>query len=196
MLGPEVTLAAMKSGEFSEGSRNVDETWELISTERHADEALSTILAIDSWVAEKGGERRVRLTKRYVLDANGVLSTRLEVVNSSHEALRTRLAVELNLSLGPDPAQQSLVVRGQTISLTDQNDMEKVDRMRIEGPLSSLDIEIQPAARLWHFPVETLHKHERQKTLVVQGVCLVFQWPIELWGKEKDRVYITLNTVE
>ena len=197
MLGPEVTLASMKSGAFREGTRNsLDETWELVSAERHADEALSTILSVESWVAEKGGERRIRLTKRYVLDANGVLTMRLEVVNRSHEALRTRLAIELNLTLGPDPKQQSLVIRGQTLATTDENDMEKVDRMRIEGPLASLDIEVQPAARLWHFPVETLHKHQLQQCLVVQGVCLVFQWPIELWGKGKDRVYITLTTVD
>jgi 4-alpha-glucanotransferase len=194
-LGVDVTREQMQQGIYAEAGRFPEGAWQLVTAEAHDDEAASAILTQDVHVAEAGGEHRARLTKRYVLRREPVLEMRLEIDNRDHEALRTRLAVMLNLSLSADASQQQLVLPDHRTGIHRAGEVTSVESLRLEGPLASLRMDVSRAARLWHFPIQTVHQDGGIRKFAVQGVCLVFLWPIELWGKESDRVRIALTAI-
>ena len=196
MIGPEVTLEDIQRGTLHEVGRGVqDAVWELVTTERRGDDVLRAMFSTD--VMLNGDDKaRVRLHKRYTLRRDPTVEVRVEVANRTHQALRTRLTMELNLTLGPDPTQQSLMIDGRRIELSEVGEIPEVDRLHLECAAHKATIEVHRPAKLWHYPIQTFHRHRGHKVGAIQGVCLVLQWAVELWGRERDAVALNLELLE
>jgi hypothetical protein len=41
-----------------------------------------------------------------------------------------------------------------------------------------------------------VHRHRGEKVSLIQGTCLILEWPIELWGRERDAVTFTLELLD
>ncbi len=196
MIGPEVTLSDIQRGTLHEVGRGAqDAVWELVTTERRGDEVLRAMFSTDVTLAGED-EARVRLHKRYTVRRDPVIEVRVEAANRTHQAVRTRLTMELNLTLGPDASQQSLVIDGRTISLSEVGEIPEVDRLHLECSPHRATLEVHRPARLWHYPIRTFHRHRGHRVSAIQGVCLVLQWAVELWGRERDVVALNLELLE
>jgi len=191
LMGAQVRIEDILGGQIPSPTA----TWELITTERRGDDVLRALFS--AGVPQEGDDgASVRLQKRFTIHRKPLVEVRIEVANRTHSALRTRLSVELNLTLGPETDRQSIVVAGRPIPLTDVGEVPNVDRMSLEYAPYRAAIKVHRPAKLTHYPVKTVHRHRGQSVAAVQGVCLVLEWPIELWGRERDAVALTMELLD
>lgn len=196
LIGPDVTISDLQKGTFQSIGKGLKESpWTLVSAERHGEDAVRALLYGDGFIDDLGGERSVRIHKRYTVFREPVVDFRLEVLNRGHEALRTRLALELDLAPTANADTLKIITRDQNHAATSIGDLGDVDVFSLESPEMTVRIELKKPARLWHYPIETVHQDGPKMVLGHQGVCLVLVWPVELWGQEKLKFDVRL-TVE
>jgi hypothetical protein len=192
LIGPEVQLEDLQRGTYAEMGRGLRETpWQLISAERFGDDTVRAILFQDGRIEDLGGEKSVRVQKRYTLHREPALDFRVEINNRGHEVLRARLALELDFA--PALAGDQFLVAGQDRRpVRAPCDMGEVQELRLECPDMTVHLVSRKAARLWSYPIETVHQEYSRMVLGHQGVCVVLVWPVELWGQEKTRFDVRL----
>ena len=196
LLAPDVTLDDLRRGSYTEVGRGFHHRrWTVVTAERHGDDALRANLTADGVIHDPAGERKARLHKRYTLLREPRLEVRLDLINRSHTALRTRLAWELNLSVDSDSSDDILVVGSQRMVLDEQADLGDSDTLAIEGDGLKVEIMLERAARIWTYPVQTVHQHRGEQVVAVQGICIILGWPVELWGQEKARFKATMSVI-
>jgi hypothetical protein len=191
LIGPSATLADVRGGRVPVSPA----IWELITMERLGEDALRALFSTEIH-REGDAEASLRLQKRFTVRREPRLDIRLEIANRTHEAVRTRLTAELNLSLDPDASRQWLQVGRQRISLSDTGELQGVHRLTLEAPPFGVAIALERPAKLAHYPIETVHRHRGEKVSVIQGTCLILEWPVELWGRERDAVSYTLELLD
>lgn len=188
LIGSEVTVEHLQHSRYAELGKGLrDAPWQLVSAERHGEDALRAILFQDGHIEDLGGEKQVRMQKRYTLHREPMLDVRLDVVNRGHEVLRARLALELDLAPAAGGESLYLAHAGERRPLTRAGDAGEVQDVRVEASDLTVHVVLRKAARLWHYPIETVHRSGAELVLGQQGTCLVLVWPIELWGQEKAR---------
>ena len=193
LLSPDVTLDDLRRGSYEEvGHGFHHRRWTVVTAERHGDDALRAIVTAEGTVRGPGGERKARLHKRYTLHREPRLDVRLDMINRSHEALRTRLAWELNLSIDADSSDDIIAVGDRRLVLDEEADLGEADRLAIEGDEIVLEVQLERPARIWMYPVQTVHRHQGEQVAGIQGICLLLNWPVELWGQEKARFKASL----
>jgi hypothetical protein len=192
LIGPEVTLDGLMRGAFARIGRGLgDRPWQLLSADKYGDDSLRALFSAEGTVEDLGGEKAVRLHKRYTLHREPMLDFRVEVTNLGHEALRCRLAVELDLTPSPgDPPW--LVVHQDRRATTSPGDAGEVSELRLESADLTLHLVLRKAARLWHYPVETVHRDRGTLVKGFQAVCMVLVWPVELFTNEKAKFDLRL----
>lgn len=205
LIGPEVTLRDLMRGSYQEIGRGLREApWTLVTAERHGDGAVRALVYGEGTVddfplvageappPDGGGEKLVRMDKRYTLHRDPMLDFRLEVSNRGHEVLRARLALELDLALAVGGELPVLVVGQERRSTTAEGDCGDVQDFRLEAGDATVHVALRKPARLWHYPIETVHQDGGTLVRGHQGVCIVLVWPVELWGQEKTRFDVRL----
>ncbi len=195
-LDARVTLDALRRGTFPDASPtlNVD-SWQVLAAERYGRDAVRCAVAADATVLSAEGEREVRVSKRYTFKAGGVLDVRHEVLNRSEDVLRCRVAVEINLSTMGEPRDGlGLVVGDRPRVLRDMTDDGDAQIARLNAGDMTTVISWDQPARVWHYPIETVEQAGDAWPRVVQGVCIVLIFPLELWGQEKSTATITIAT--
>jgi hypothetical protein len=188
LIGPEVTVQDLQRSNYAELGHGLrDGIWQLVSAERHGEDQVRALLHQDGHIEDLGGDKSVRMQKRYTLHREPMLDFRLEVTNRGHEVLRARLALELDLAPGPGGDALYLVNGGERKAITSLGDSGEVQDLRLEATDLTLHVVLRKPARLWHYPIQTVHQDGARMVLGHQGVCLVLVWPIELWAQEKTR---------
>ena len=191
LIGPRATLADIRGGQVP----LTPGRWELITMDRHGDDALRALFSTEIH-REGEAEASLRLQKRFTVSREPRLEVRFEIANRTHSAVRTRLTAELNLSLDPDASRQSIHVGHQQISSSESGEGLGVQRLRIDAPPFGMAIALERPAKLAHYPIQTVHRHRGEKVSLIQGTCLILEWPIELWGRERDAVTFTLELLD
>jgi hypothetical protein len=158
-------------------------TWELVTTEPGGAGSMRAVLCADSQI----DATPVRLTKVVQLPASGAASVRIEVENRGLEGARGLLSTELFCTLGGkrlmggEDAPLSVTVAGGTEPLDEVVELPELDALGLVGWRARLLVELSPAARVRIEPLE--HGTAR----------LVLSWPVELWGRERERRTVRLN---
>lgn len=167
--------------------------WTVVSSERFGDDALRTMLTAEGSLGES--EQKYRLHKRYSLQRAGALEVRLDLVNRSHEPLRTRFGWEINLALDADAGDDLLVI-GETRRVVDEPmDLGEISEFSLAGEGMQVHLAAERPPRVWVLPVQTLHRDHGQKVTAVQGHALLLQWPVDLWPNEKARFKVVLTVM-
>ncbi len=196
LLAPDVTLDDLRRGSYTEVGRGFHHRrWTVVTAERRGDDALRANLTADGVIQDSAGERKARLHKRYTLLREPRLEVRLDLINRSHAALRTRLAWELNLSVDSDSSDDIFIVGDKRMVLDQQADLGDSDNLAIEGDGLKVEIMLERAARIWTYPVQTVHQHRGRQVTATQGICIILGWPVELWGQEKARFKATMSVI-
>jgi len=192
-LAPSVTLSHVRRGNYMElTTDHCDRSWELLDAERMGDEAVSAQFGCDVLLPGAGGPQPLRLDKRFVLQRDGRLDVRVEVVNRSHDVVRTRLAVEVNLSFPPDTDVPVMHVEGRPIPLNSHGEVQHIDQFQLMSESLTVGVALGPKCRVWHYPIETIYRDQGRRLVRDQGHCVLALWPVELWAKEKARFRISL----
>lgn len=193
ILSPSVTLSHVRRGNYKESTvDHRNQVWEVLEAERLGDEAVSARLGCD--VLIPGAEnQQIRLDKRYVVQRDGRIDVRVEVVNRSHEVLRTRLALEVNLALPPEGDSPVIQVGPSGPKpLKAHGDIQETDTLQILSESLTVAMAFGPKARIWHYPIETIFQDHGVRRICNQGHCILALWPVELWAKEKARFRLSL----
>ncbi len=164
--------------------------WSLVTTEPVGEGSMRAVLCADSQI----DDTPVRLTKVVRLPGPGgqttAASVRLDVENRGLEGARGMLSTELFCTLGGtrlvggEDAALSVTVAGGTEPLDEIVELPELDALGLVGWRARLLIELEPAARVRIEPLE--HGTAR----------LVLTWPVELWGRERERRTVRLNVRE
>jgi alpha-amylase len=146
---------------------------------------------------------RARLTVAYAFHTSQLGETQ----GSAHARAHSRAplhsyywCVELNLTLlaGADPKRYyrfpgkvvENVLLGSRGELTEVKEAYLVD----EWQGIEIRLELEPAARCWRFPIETVSQSEEGMESTYQGSCLVAVWPLTLplSGKQEARIAVEI----
>lgn len=186
LISGEVTVHDLHRSRPSLVGRGLtDGPWSLVTAGRHGEDAVRAQFYRDATVSDPAGERPIRVHKRYTLRKEPTLDVRIEVHNRAHDPLRARIAVEVDLG-EPAPGQSFELFTGDPRrSGRLVHDLGEHDRLSAEGGGLVLDLSTPRPARVWSYPIETVHHDGERMVVGHQGLCLVFVWPVELFGQEK-----------
>ena len=197
-FGPETTLENLRTGRYAEAGDFVGADYQLLAVEDEDPAEVSVNLARDGNVVEGSALRLIRLVKRFVFNADlPSFEVRYEIANRYHEPVRTRFAVGIDLNLdsvlGPDTFLET--GRGVRVPLDQIGELDEITKLSLVDANRGYRITLSPrqAARVWHFPIETVSRSPAGVMPLFQGVALYFWWPMELWGQEKRRVEIGVS---
>jgi len=169
--------------------------WDLITTERQGKDMLRALFST-TVPAEPGREPGVRLQKAFTVHREARIEVQHEVANRTHEALRTRLAVELNLTLGPHRTDQAILLAGRRLPPSAVGEVQEVSRVVLEAGPHRVKIALRRPAKVTHFPLEAAFRRQGQRVATMQGLCLVLEWPIELWGREREAILWSVELLD
>ncbi len=194
-LPDDVTIETLRRGTYAEAAPSLHDTiWEVTAAERYGRDALRTTVTCDATVSAGGSSWDVGVSKRYTVKKGGGLDVRHEVLNRSHDALRLRVAVELNLSLmGSTLDRCGLVVGERPRILDDTGDAGEAQELRLNVGEATTVVRIDKPTRVLHYPIESVEHDGEGWRRVLQGVCILLVWPVELWGQEKAKATITVE---
>ncbi len=194
LIGPDVTVHDLQRGTFKPLAKGLREVpWTLVSAERHGEDSVRALLYGDGTIEEPGTEgHEIRVHKRYTVYREPMIDVRIEVLNRSHAPLRTRLALELDLAPAGSGDALFLVAGKERRSATLVGDLGEREAVSLEAHDLALHLTCKRAARVWHYPIETVHQDGARLVKGHQGVCVVLVWPIELFAEEKIRFEVRL----
>jgi len=160
--------------------------WSLVTTESGGDGSMRAVMCADS--ALDGVP--VRLTKRVLLPDSGPLEVRLDIENRGLQGARAKLSTELFCTLGGprldgrEEASLSVEVAGAKVPLDELIELPEIEAIGLIGWRVRIEFELDPPARVEVEPLE-------------EGASRIsFSWPVELWGRERERRTIRLNIRE
>ncbi len=171
-LEPGATPEQVVAGTAAERATGLaDRLWEVVAAERHGTDAVRAILQRDATVADASGSVRVRVEKRYTLRGR-VISYREELTHRGREVLRVRHAVVLDLFLGGDASTWGVRVADQVGGAREPADRGTAEIVRLEAPGFAISLNLLQPARIWHFPIRTVHQSLGAWHTTVQGLSL------------------------
>lgn len=142
----------------------------------------------------------VGVQKRVTLQAGQErLEVRYSVANEGDRALDTRFGVEANWGLaGGESAEHAFLTLendGERHNLADKAAHDSVTGFAIETPLWGFRIqaEVDRAAGLWRFPLETVSNSEAGFERLYQGTTTLLWWPLKLAAGEAWHVNLTFD---
>lgn len=191
LVGPEVSVVDLQRGSFQELGDLRTGPWTLVSADRHGEMSARATFAGEASLG--GEERHLRIHKRYTLHHDGRLDFKLEIANRGREALRCRLALELDFALSAGGMPPILQVGSERYATTQVGDAGEVMEAALQAEDLTLVIQMLRPARLWLYPIETVHRDGRRLVLGHQGTCIVLVWPVELFTQEKARFDVHLS---
>jgi hypothetical protein len=195
-LGPEATPENFARGRYPEAGDFAGAEYQLLQAEENDQGSILVSLARDGGVNEGTALRLVRVAKRYVFQRDlPVVDVRYEVANRYHEPVRGRFGVELNLNLDSTVQPATFLTSGGArYPVTEPGEILDAEEVAFVGAARGfrLTIQAQPSGRLWYHPIETASRSPKGMRRHFQGVCLLFWWPIELWGLERRRIDLSL----
>ncbi|MEZ4316071.1 MAG: hypothetical protein R3F61_01140 [Myxococcota bacterium] len=168
------------------GDEPAARSWELVTTEPGGDGSMRGVMCADSSL----GGVPVRMTKHVHLPARGPMEVRLDIDNRGHEGARGMLSTELNVTLGgprlegAEEASLSVSVAGGKVPLDEVIELPPIEEVSIIGWRARMELEPTPAARV------------RIEPLPQGAARVVLSWPVELWGRERERRSVRLNLRE
>ncbi|MBN1336551.1 MAG: DUF1926 domain-containing protein [Deltaproteobacteria bacterium] len=198
-LGPQATPANVRIGRYPEEGDFVGACYDVLLAESTATGGPILRLARDGAVHRNGGAHLVRVVKTLHLlpDGRGFEVT-WDVANRLRDPLSTCFSTELTLAMDPreNPAVR-LEVDGQPAGASaDPEAVAARIEWADERARLKVRIGVEPAARVWHFPVETIGPALQEPggwSVFPQGTCLFLSWPLTLWGEERRTFTVTLH---
>jgi alpha-amylase len=201
--GPTTTLENITRGQHDEAGTFLDAPYELLRTEtRPEDGAQLVFLARDGTVRHGIEQRLLRVQKTYVFRVDRPeITVRYELQNRYHDPIQSRFGVELNLNLDSVRSMKRyLKIPGhRRVWLDAIHQADEVSELALH--YADLDFQLQlrvsssvpgQGAHLVHHPVEAPRRTAKGYTVGFQGTCLIFDWPLDLWGHEPATFEITL----
>ncbi|MCB9676033.1 MAG: DUF1926 domain-containing protein [Alphaproteobacteria bacterium] len=168
------------------GDTGAAATWDLVTIEPGGDGSIRGVMCADSAV----NGVPVRMTKHVLLPARGPMEVRIDIDNRGMEGVRGMLSTELYATLGgprlegEEEASLSVEVAGGKVPLDEIIELPAIEQISIIGWRARIELEPRPAARLAIEPLE-------------QGAArVVLSWPVELWGRERERREVAVNVRE
>ncbi len=198
-LAPDATLESLRTSGLVEAGDFLNGEYTVLQQE-FTDAQAACTLARDGAMSEGAALKLVRVQKRFGwLRDRPALDVRYEIENRMHDPVHTRFGIELNFGIGglrgPDYGLEVLRKgKSKTFGLDETVDLSQVreviwfDRHRH----FRLRIQLEQAAHVWSWPIETISRTPRGVGRVFQGTCLIFWWPVEFQGSEAKTLELGL----
>jgi hypothetical protein len=151
------------------------------------------VLVREASVARPGApDGMIQITRRMAFFGDSpTIEVEWELVNRSREPVELHLLVELNVNLdGSIGADRSLHTPGAPPKpWTAVGEVSGVADIGLRfGDLGALlRVQVQPAVRLLHHPIEGPLERDGQIVAAFQGICLGLDFALSLWGEERQR---------
>ncbi len=143
----------------------------------------------------------LQIVKRIRLDADGTLEASYELVAEADRTVAGMFVVESAFALVPAPECEIALLdpvngaKNSVCSPKDRGSWPRASRLQIHTGNDNvkLKMELEPAAEVWRFPIETVSQSEGGAELVYQGSVIAATWPCELQPGEVFRRRLTLR---
>ncbi len=196
-LGEDATLRNFAMGQFPEEGDFVGSSYSLLRVDHHGS-TIRVNLARDGFVssAVPGMDRgSVRLVKRYIfLKTRPVMAVEYEITNRYREPLASRFGVELNLNLDSSRGEKQYLLfdDGTRMDLSQELERESCSHVTWIDEDRGIRFKLspEPDSRLWVVPIETVAPVRGAFHVSFQGMCLLFSWPMSLWGEERRELAV------
>lgn len=189
-----VQLEDLRRGRFDEQSGLRDGQWEVLEAGASGRGQLRCTLTHTGVVHERELVHPVRVTKRYALDHTGLMRVRSEIENTGDKALHTRFAFEVNLGLGHAAADAVLALPdGRMRTLEVAGEAANAERLTLGSRSLPVHFGLSEAARVWYYPLHSVHRDRGHRATELQGFCVVMWWPLRLEPGEKKRFAIQVQ---
>jgi hypothetical protein len=198
-LGPETTLENLARDQHPDEGNFRGQPYELVKAEQLEDGRTVVALARDGQVGRTKEERRlVRVSKHFTLrDDDPSISASYRVSNRFSHPVESRFAVEFTVNLDSVRNINRFVEvdDGRNLALDQSGVFEEVEGARwvLEEEGIELRVGTDTPARLHVLPLDAPVRTPAGCTLGHQGTCLMFSWPIRLWGYETRSFGIDLR---
>ena len=136
--------------------------------------------------AGPAGDVELEVHKHYrLLEGQSGFEVEYHVVHAGGPALAARFGVEWNITFLTAQAEDRWAdfgAHGGRVGLGESLSLSGVDSLVLGDEWLDLAVEteVEPAARVWMHPVETVSLSEAGFERNYQGTCLLFHWPLEL----------------
>ena len=198
-LPPHADLETFYRADFGELGDFVTQPYQVELSQPGTDTVTATLRRQGKvWQSEQ--PIPVMVQKHVTLHAEqGQLKVSYTVANEGDIALDTRFGVEANWGLaGGESAQNaflSLGDDGQQHGLAEKATHDGVTVFTIETPLWGFKVraEVNEAAGMWRFPLETVSNSEAGFERLYQGTTTLLWWPLQLAGGEAWHVNLTFE---
>lgn len=190
LLSDAYTLDNLRRGQAPEEGDFLDGAFQLLSVERERDDEVVALISREgTW---RSGEEvgLMRLAKRYRFRVDPrEIEVEYDIRNRIHRPVKTNLGIELTLNLDskPGPHRFLEVDEERGINLERTLDASGIQEARLVLADQKLRIVVRSdaPARLLSYPVWSVHRGRTAYNRAFQGTCLVWVFPLSLWGHEK-----------
>ena len=194
-LGPEATVDNVKRGLFPELGDFVAMPYHLLRTEPQGG-VMAIHLARDGYVRSTQKTHSIRIVKQFHFRQDRpAFEVVYELSNRYRETMASRFAVEMNLNLDSarGRAQYLWINHHERVDLHKTGVHQSVMEVMLvdEDRPFQFVLYVRPAANVWHYPIETVRETAGGCESSFQGTCVIFWWPLALWGEEKMTIRIT-----
>jgi alpha-amylase len=185
-LGPGTTLENFRDVQYNEEGDFVTGTY---GAEIEQDgESINIILSRDGTVTTETGPRPVRVTKRVIiLPGSADFHVTYTMENTADEELTAVFGSEWNINLLGGGHNPSAYYRVEGMELEDAaldstGEVRNVTKMALGNSWLEIELglELNHAATLWRFPIETVSGSEAGFERTYQGSCILLQWLLKL----------------
>lgn len=196
-LGPGTRLESLRRDQHAQDGDFLHEPYALLSAERRDDGDLLVTMAREGVVQSDGQERLVRVLKRLNFPSGKArIEASYEVANRYREPVGTTFAVGFNLGLDGRLGPQRFLQAGNQRAMLDQDgtwtNVRELSWVIGDQGLR-VTIECSEPATLTFFALRSLVRTCEGYRLAHQGTCLMFGWPLKLWGDERRRFELSLS---
>ncbi len=194
-LGPSATLDNLASGQYPEVGDFLGASYTVLSMDRSENkEKLTVSMAREGRVMMGREPRLLQIRKRVSLHRDSPsFEVEYELVNRTAEPVESTFAVDLPLSL---TRRSVILINGERRSATGRYRLEHIQNIVLADPVLGLRVtlQFQPACILVSHPVVCVVRSEDGGLKEAhQGVCLLPQWPVKLWGEERRQLEMSLK---
>lgn len=194
-LGPSASVENLASGQYPEVGDFLGASYAVLSTDREeSGEALTVSMAREGRVSVGRESRLVQIRKRVTFYRDSpAFEASYELVNRTSEPVEATFAVDLPLALTQNT---ELHVEGERRSATGKYRLESVRSLVLTDLTLGIRVRLSfsPACTVISHPVVCVVRSEDGGLKEAhQGVCLLPQWPVKLWGEERRQLEMGLK---
>ena len=201
-LGSETTLENLWRGQHSEEGDFVYGSYNVLKAETVGPDLVDVHMAREGLVRQVGAkgveDRLVQVNKQYRFHGTqSRVDVRYEISNRYHSPVHSTFGVEVNLGL--DGRVGDLIALeledGRSVPVTKRGKVDGIQKVVLVDQTRGLRIVLltRRMATLWFYPVECFVAGSGGLETVYQGQCLLFGWPVSLWGEERVRLDLALE---